>query len=625
MQRLIIAMDTTASMDELIPNSLQKRKEWAISLVLDTIKSLPIDTQITLFLLTGNGYQPCMIADYPNTIEAAKQISSLSLPLEADTISFWQDLKNIGLKQFHGIPWNLLCVTDGDDLKYDDHADEFFEEMGRVYPQTSISILDLQGGFHRSIHSKGKELPKTAEVYSIADTDKLVDTIQKKYGQQSNASHQNNPLPLNISTAILPLIPVQKDEYDVVIKCLQRAIPYLEQVTGLRYYPVTTWLVNTSQMELLRSPEVKPKGMSRSDASKKFQALFTIIHSFSLNFHATQKGTRFNEDNYRRYAKQPDIIREFRIAAECIGLVFNKVTGVNLAEIDRNFRICGFSDSLNPVENLNICLHEMARIWRAIASEKPDAIVRFDRLYLPIDCDQKNITIPYFEFLPTQIQELVEELLHDGCWNGLLMNICNLFDEAIIEWIPLLYRLSRTSSEEGDATFTIRFAGLFIPEDNPKSEQLVDIATASGYPGIFRPGAGGNVVVDLEGLKENSVDAIHFEKSLTSLLIHEHSHAIFAEGVNWKHEVGRINHTTDASTVNESLAAWMEVNYWRHDQEMSIQTWNFVYMGGFPQWKYAGAVSVESRFINKGKRGVQALMISLRKGSENIIKLLQEY
>ena len=200
----------------------------------------------------------------------------------------------------------------------------------------------------------------------------------------------------------------------------------------------------------------------------------------------------------------------------------------------------------------------------------------------------------------------MEELLHDGCWNGLLMNICNLFDEAIIEWIPLLYRLSRTSSEEGDATFTIRFAGLFIPEDNPKSEQLVDIATASGYPGIFRPGAGGNVVVDLEGLKENSVDAIHFEKSLTSLLIHEHSHAIFAEGVNWKHEVGRINHTTDASTVNESLAAWMEV-------------------GGFPQWKYAGAVSVESRFINKGKRGVQALMISLRKGSENIIKLLQEY
>ncbi len=109
------------------------------------------------------------------------------------------------------------------------------------------------------------------------------------------------------------------------------------------------------------------------------------------------------------------------------------------------------------------------------------------------------------------------------------------------------------------------------------------------------------------------------------MLIHEHAHTIFAEGIYWKHEVGRINHTTDASTVNESLAEWMEVNYWKHDQEMSCQTWNIVYMGDFPQWKYAGAVFVKSRFINKGKRGVQALMISLRKGSESIMKLLYKY
>ena len=623
MQHLIIVLDTTASMDELVPNSLQTRKDWAINLVLDTIKSLPGDTVITLFLLTGNGYQPRMIADYPNAMEAVKQISSLSLPLQAGAISFWQDLKTISQIQFHSIPWNLLCVTDGDDLKYDDHADEFFEEMGRIYPNTSISIVDLKGSFGRNIHSTGKKAPKAAEVYTITDADKLIDTIRHKFGQQSSTSLQNNPLPLNISTAILPLIPVQKDEYNVVTKCLQRAIPYLEQITGLRYYPVTTWLISTSQMEVLRPPEVKPKGMSSADVSKKFQALFAIVQSFSLNFHTIHKDPRF--DDYTPYARHPETIHELRGAAECIPMVFDKETGINLEGIDQYVRINSFSDSPQTIENLRICLQEMVRIWRAIASEKPEDVVHLDHQYFPGYKEREYTTIPYFDFLPTQIQKLVEELLPHGYWNGLLKRLCDLFEATIIEWIPLLYRLSRTSSEEGTATFTTRAAGLYIPEDSALSELLDNFAVACGYPSVFRLGTGGNVVVDLEGLKEYSVDAIRFEKSLTSLLIHEHAHAVFTEGVNWKHDVGHIGQTDDALIVNESLAEWMELNYWRHDQEMSRQIWNHAYMGNFPEWKYAGVEFVESRFINKGKRGIQALMISLRKGSDNIMKLLEEY
>lgn len=623
MQHLVIAMDTTSSMDGQIPDCHQTRKEWAKHLVLDTIKSLPGDTLITLFLLVGNGYQPRMIADYPNTMEAVKQISSLSLPLQTGIISFWQDLKTISQIQFHSVPWNLLCVTDGDDLEYNDHADEFFEEMGRIYPHTSISIVDLKGSFRRNIHSMGRKLPKTAEVYTTDDADKLVATIQHKFGHQSSTSLQNNPLPLNISTVILPLIPVQKDEYDVVSKCLQRAIPYLEQVTGLRYYPVTTWLVSTSQMGVLRPPEVKPKGMSSADASKKFQALFAIVQSFSLNFHVSQKDPRF--DDYTTFSRHPDTIQELIVAAECIPMVFDKDTGINLERINQYVRINNFSDSPQIIENLSICLQEMVRIWRAIASEKPEDVVHLDHQYFPGYKELEYTTIPYFDFLPSQIQKLVEELLPHGYWNGLLKRLCDLFDEVIIEWIPLLYRLSRTSSEEGTATFTTRAAGLYIPEDSSKSERLVDIAVACGYPSIFRSGAGGNVVVDLERLRDDTTDAIRFEKSLTSLLVHEHAHAVFAEGINWKHDVGHIDQTDDALTVNESLAEWMEVNYWRHDQEMSSQTWNHIYMGDFPQWKYAGAEFVESRFINKGKRGIQALMISLRKSSENIMKLLQEY
>ena len=622
MQHLVIAMDTTSSMDQLLPGCSKKRIEWATHLVLDTIKSLPDDTLITLFLLIGDS-QHRMIAEYPNTTEAVKQISSLSIPLQAGTISFWQDLKAISLEQFHSVPWNLLCVTDGEDLRNDEHADEFFEDMERVYPHTSISIVDLKGSFHRDTHSTGKKLPKTAEVYTTDDADKLVDKIQHKFGHQSITSLQNNPLPLKISTAILPLIPIQKDEYNVVTKCLQRVIPYLEQVTGLRYYPATTWLVSTNQMGVLRPPEEKPKGSSHADASKKFQALFAIVQSFSLNFHVRHKDPRFND--YTPFSRHPDTAHALRSAAECIPMVYNKDTGVNLERIDKFIRIKDFSDTPHTIENLRICLQEMIRIWRAIASEDPKDVVHLDHQYFPGYQEREYTAIPYFDFLPTQIQKLVEELLHQGYWNGQLKRLCDLFKATIIEWIPLLYRLSRTSSEEGSATFTTRAAGLYIPEDSSKSDRLVNIAKACGYPSIFRSGAGGSVVIDLELLRDRTADAIRFEKSLTSLLVHEHAHAVFTEGINGKHDQCHIDQTDDALTVNESLAEWMEVNYWRHDQEMSCQTWNHIYMGDFPQWKYAGAEFVESRFIEKETRGVQALLISLRKGSEDIMKLLQKY
>ena len=69
----------------------------------------------------------------------------------------------------------------GVDRRIDEHADEFFEDMERVYPHTSISIVDLKGSFHRDTHSTGKKLPKTAEVYTTDDADKLVDKIQHKF------------------------------------------------------------------------------------------------------------------------------------------------------------------------------------------------------------------------------------------------------------------------------------------------------------------------------------------------------------------------------------------------------------------------------------------------------------
>lgn len=64
---------------------------------------------------------------------------------------------------------------------------------------------------------------------------------------------------------------------------------------------------------------------------------------------------------------------------------------------------------------------------------------------------------------------------------------------------------------------------------------------------------------------------------LQSVIIHEHAHAILAEGVDQHRKASIADTDKDgwaaASGVNEALVEWAELRFFRHDVEMLDITW----------------------------------------------------
>lgn len=429
--------------------------------------------------------------------------------------------------------------------------------------------------------------------------------------------------PWPVSMTVLPLTSVSDEEYTTLLECFQCAIPYLEKTSGLRYYPTRTWIVNTTQMEKLPPQEKLPEGLGNIEAASKFWALYYIVYSLSLNFHI-HSDQRF--DDYEPYTHHSEAIQKIRFAAECIAVIDKIAKGDDLGEWGDYFRIANFSDSPDHIVNIEKCLREMVVVWRAISKRLSNDSVHLYHQYWPRHEEKLLDGIPHAELLPQHIRTLLNICLHNGVWHCPLDTLCDLFDSSITELIPLLYRLSRTSKESYSSIYTIiRAAGLYLPEHSTTVKTLLTITRESDYPSFFVPGSGGNVIIDIESLRYSSLNKVDFFKNLTSLIIHEHAHALFAEGVNVNGHTGHIKPTFEASVANESLAEWMELNYWRNDPDMSRKIFEHAYRGDFPEWKYAGMVLVESHFMKKGIRGMHSLMISLRKGSQNIWDLLYKY
>lgn len=106
-----------------------------------------------------------------------------------------------------------------------------------------------------------------------------------------------------------------------------------------------------------------------------------------------------------------------------------------------------------------------------------------------------------------------------------------------------------------------------------------------------------------------------------SVLIHEHFHAILETGLDEKRSpangVKFDEAWREASPLNESLAAWMELHNARQNHDLMKLVWSYIQAGTYPQWPYRGAEKVETLFQEKGMSAVRDLIRSLRRDPES--------
>jgi hypothetical protein len=100
------------------------------------------------------------------------------------------------------------------------------------------------------------------------------------------------------------------------------------------------------------------------------------------------------------------------------------------------------------------------------------------------------------------------------------------------------------------------------------------------------------------------------------LLAHEHLHAALAHGLDRRGQIARgardASDWTKGSALNESLAAWIEIHSTRNDPWLLGRAWEYVNAGKYPLWPYAGAEVVERAYCESGLAAVRSLVESLR-------------
>jgi len=106
-----------------------------------------------------------------------------------------------------------------------------------------------------------------------------------------------------------------------------------------------------------------------------------------------------------------------------------------------------------------------------------------------------------------------------------------------------------------------------------------------------------------------------------SVLIHEHFHAILETGLDDKRSSAKGVKFEEAwrvaSPLNESLAAWMELQNARQNRELMEFVWSYIRAGTYPQWPYRGAEKIETLYQKKGIDAVRDLIRSLRRDPES--------
>ena len=170
--------------------------------------------------------------------------------------------------------------------------------------------------------------------------------------------------------------------------------------------------------------------------------------------------------------------------------------------------------------------------------------------------------------------------------------------------------------------------GAFLPASARSSqvrfEKLLD---DQGWPKQFTQYNQDKILVCLGALERlrtelsdmayesNDADTLLHRLSL-SVLVHEHFHSALVNGVdrNGQASFGKQRPTDleHATALNEALAVWTELHFFRDDPEMLQHIDAYIRSGHYPRWPYQGAELIETFFREGGLPAVRGWIQYLR-------------
>jgi hypothetical protein len=413
-----------------------------------------------------------------------------------------------------------------------------------------------------------------------------------------------------------PVMTLHEDPGGATVRHVQEAlsaiVPFLEEATGLRYYPPATYLVDEAIVSGLRPadepdaretpanerPDDPPDLPAEQDVLvKHLDRLLSVFHD-----HGSPKARSRDADvqhvheqvgkgfasNVRRYlvGRTPRVPRDrasrlARLAEEDFPAYANKYVNLLLALVREYLRTPNEYRVPDPIK----------QVW-----ELRHPGLRADEVLRPLARPAHAETPINERYLRELSQTCKEVLRHIDAQPP---------PPAAPEYLRLgvpafgIFRYRDAACDLGDQA-------RYVPSGTP----AVYVCAAAFERLVTRLREG--------GMPQNAASA-RAAAFLTATLVHEHMHAALATGLD-RDGLAAATAGTDlwaaARSLNEALAAWAQRHFFRDDPGMSGECSRYIAAGDYPAWPYRGADALEAAFTAEGISVIRQAVHMLRSSPE---------
>lgn len=647
MSRLVLALDTSGSMMRELENSQGKLR---IDMLKEQVKNLLLPkSNWELLRIYSFTDAPKLVGDYSDPQDACRAIDAelICSGLTSLAASLDQIACDLERSRIENTP--VICITDGCDGAWKNHKQKVMQRFSQL---NNVSLHILVIGESDAWHGTDEAGPRDQDrIRHIDDWDNIRVEVEKimEHSFVETLAVRNYP------GTVLPIVPCDEAAMRDVRETMRKVVPYLEELTGLRYYPVPTLLVDRWMLDTLGYKEsIKDPDIGREELIEILRFLDAVclsyhVGGFSENWirsgHpiGTGKYGRDSSDQYdpeqecygnwlsdtterREWIWSMAELTAFSLRDYIIGKELNKGLAAPKNAIDMQGKPYDTKARLNGAMEI---LQKIAGVLETLARKNIPGLLLLDDYFQrrgsfdTLDRDHPDLTVWQRHLTKREFNRISKCIREDRCWKKDIGSIAIAFRISIT---ILAKHLPQMRMQE--IARQIRTWGVYLPP--APWEKLHKLLIQRGFPEWFSLGDGGKVLLCIEDCKkavQETGDESLWPKFLLPVLVHEHAHAIATEGISTDQSDVLLEwqgNCTERLALSESLAEWAELDFCREDEQLLEIVRTHALSGDFPEWPYAGALLVEKLCQKSGIDAYRTLLKSFRAGSPAGMKRLKE-
>jgi len=506
------------------------------------------------------------------------------------------------------------------------------------------------GNFIRPLFWKYPLVPPPTELghlhFTYLEVDKLLVAPKDVKIEKEDTSSPWQSIDVTFPVIALIEKDATAESMDIIQKSIGQVVPFLEYVTGLRYYPPTTLLVDEYTVKSIRSFLANDNNMDNGVNQQEIGFALEILRSSALAFHMHMLDPEdINYDDEKEIKQFYGISNEVewsdfqhvRIACEGIyNLVKEYLEREDPSKQPHWAQVLDYGGNNNTFQKYAIFSDYLDKWFEAwlnyldIASSQHNKYVE-NYYTIPLSAlDWLRTQLPDVDFQITSKKESWEKNGSTEC--TLHIQVSEIHKVATF-LRPLIIRAVLSSN--GVSSIVTKYFtniahtyGIFANSESENANQyLLKLAKEKNWPEGIALIGNHKILVCIDALERYKSALLEMGLNeqranqmaawfIQSVLVHEHFHAIAATGLDKQGGTSWAVTNWDewhlGNTLNESLAAWMEKHFFRDNDAMFSSIIDYIHSGPYPDWPYRGADKIEEIYQSQGLPGVREWIRRLR-------------